>query len=218
MRFAQRGENRLGGKLKRHEAETEEIQMHRRHADGEQVRVCIEDGEKKVREQRDQSPCKQGIGGQQSRQKHNCLADTFQQSGTVIEADDRLRAACDAVDRKHNNLPHGVEHGHDADVQISAEDLQCAVAGNLYKAVCDVHREAGESQRQNFLYALLLQMQVLPADAQQRFGTGQKSERPKSRDKLREDGCTRCTAHAHVQNKNKDWIENKIEHGADDDG
>lgn len=64
----------------------------------------------------------------------------------VVEADDRRRAVCDRHDRRLRDLPHGIQHGHDADINIAAEREQRRVARDLHEAVRERHHKARNAE------------------------------------------------------------------------
>ena len=145
----QRLECALTGILERHHDKAEEIDVKRRDRRAQHGGILIEDPDKSRREQRDQQPAQRGIAKSNLRHKPDGAAHAAVGLRAVVEADDRRRAVCDRHDRRLRDLPHGIQHGHDADINIAAEREQRRVARDLHEAVRERHHKARNAERRD---------------------------------------------------------------------
>ena len=82
--------------------------------------------------------------------KYDALADPFIFLCTVIKSQNRLGAVGHAGNRHGDDLPDGIDDGHDPHIQIAAYLLEHGIVHNLNRAVGNGHGKAAESQTHNF--------------------------------------------------------------------
>ena len=126
--IAQCGKSGLARKLKGHEEKAEKVQPHCIDSRRNHSRVFCENGQQQVRAHYNQQPCQKSIKDSQDGSKTNSLTDFMIIFGTVIIAQYGLGAVGNAAYRQRQNFSGGVNHRHDAHIEITAVNFQGSVA------------------------------------------------------------------------------------------
>lgn len=132
--------------------------------------------------------------------------------GSVVKAGHRLATVVQPVNGHHHHLPDGVENGHDADIQITAVELEGGVAHHLDQAVGQVHEKAGQAQGHDPFCPCPVQADRAPAQAQAQDGPrpGEEQQHPPAGQALSDHSSQGGSLYAHIQPKNQDGVQRDV--------
>lgn len=92
--------------------------------------------------------------------------------------------------------------------------LQGGVAHDLHRSVRDGHDKAGQSQSGDFFYDWKLRFHVSAGQGDDRLFPGEEMEDPHSGHELGDDGGQRGSLDAHAEHKDKQGIQNQVQHSS----
>ena len=207
----QGGKAGLAHKLEGHEEEAEEILFQGHLAGLQHGGVTGEDGYQQMGHGDDQRPGQDGVARAQQGGEPDALPHPAVALGAEVVAQHRLGTAGDAVDRQGQNLPHRVQDGHDADVQIAAPDPQGGVAHHLYQAVGGGHDEAGHSQPQDIPHQGQLEPQVFFADAADALAPCKEQQHPDHGGQLADDGGDGGPLDPHPETEDEHRVQHQVQ-------
>ena len=121
-----------------------------------------------------------------------------------------MSALRNALQWEHSKLHNACQNCHSANGNISAVVLQRRVETNGNHAFACLHDESCKSQCQTRQNVLGGNKQVFALQANLRLFARQEQNNPHARRTLRNDGCKRCTANAHAQSVDKNWVQNDV--------
>lgn len=218
LALAESDEGALADGLKCHEEKSEEKYVEHRHAFGEQFGIRIENVHDRPRQHEDDGPTEKHVGHGDRRGETNDFADAADLARAVVVADDWLRSVGESVQRQRDNVAHRIDDGHDADVNIAAVNAEHIVRCNLDDAVGRLHDKTGDAEPRDLADGFALKTRAPHAQSGQRFSSAEKRHDPDHRHKLADDRGDGCAADAQAKSENKNWIENDIDDGANEDG
>ena len=151
--------HRLTDELKRHTEKGGKVKPEGGNTRGQQRGLTVEDMNKEGGYRHHNGPHDDRIpqgchGGEANPCAHSAVFPR-----AVVVAKHRLATVGDARHRHGDDLPHRVDDGHDADVQITAHPLQGGVAEYLHQRVGERHDKAGGTKAENAPHPLPMKAQ-----------------------------------------------------------
>ena len=171
--------------------------------------------DKRLREQSESAPCRKSIGYAQYSQETDGFPYLLICPFSIIKAHDRRCPICNTHNRKCTNIPHGIQHSHNAHIDIPAIDLKCRITYNLYQTVCKCHDKAGYSQTDDPQNPFPLQPHTAPFQMKHCPFSGQEYKNPYCRAKLRNDRRNSRSSYSQIQNKDKYRIQYYVQDCSD---
>lgn len=216
--FAQTNEGALPHRLEGHEKEAEEKEMHGRGAFGQQLRIRVEHVHDRLRQKKNDEPAQHHVDHSDRCGKTDNLTNALQLACAIVVADDRLCGVGEPMQRQGHHIAHRIEYGHDTDINITAVDAEHVVGRHLNNAVGGLHDKPRHAELSDLPDRRFIEACLSHAQRRQRAAAGEKRQDPDHRQQLRNDSSYGGAGDPQIQYEDKDWIENNVHNGANENG